>query len=153
MTEKPYTEEQISEALAQTNGTQRTLRRVLIGLTFAVILASSSTVILALSIASQNRAARQAVATAACRSLFDNEVSDARDVKADALYDVVFELGRQLLESGASHPPAAFNPTPILTAVAGHDKAAADYTTEVTARDDWLKAGSPLPCPIKPDGT
>lgn len=153
MTEKPYTEEQISQALASTNGATRTLRRVILGLTIAVLVATTSTVILIVAVASQNRTTRQAAAVDACRSLFDNEVADARDVKADSLYDVVFELGRQLLESGASHPPTAFNPVPILAAVGKHDKAAADYVVEVKARDDWLKAGSPLPCPVKPEGT
>lgn len=162
MTDKPYTDEQIQAAvvldsLAATVATVpdgrllRALKRLVVGLTVAVLVMGAAIVTLTAVVASRSNDAQVAVSVADCRSRFANHLADLREAKFDASMDIIKEEGRVIIETAAVHPPAPFDPSPIFKALAASDKASADYDAALAQRNDWVKAGEPADCPIKAD--
>lgn len=177
--DKPYTDEQIRAAILLDGLTEvsaadgrllRTFKRLLVGMTVAVLVLAVAVVALIAVVASRSHddkvqskvdqavaeqaaaAARVDADTAECRSHFTNRIADLAEAKFDASMDIIKEEGRVIIETAAVHPPAPFDPAPIFKALAASDKASADYDTGLAQRNDWTKAGEPLPCPIKPPG-
>lgn len=154
--QQPYTDEQIKAAilldgLAESsggNGSLRGLRRQMLALTIAVLVAIVAMVALILVVASNGTDASRGRAVAECRNAFTTKVAAAESAKSDALGDVVLELGRIIVETAAVHPPAPFDLSAVLPFIAKRDQVAKDYNAAVTEATKWATDGNPLPCPI-----
>lgn len=139
-----HDDRQVDEVLARLEKPPRSYwAPLMIALTVLLAL-SITTVVLAVVVASGNNDRQHTDHVTNCRNLYTSQITASAQVAADSATQVVIEIARSLTNDATPEQRRASINGAIRTA----DGAAAANVAAIDARDGWVKAGSPLPCPL-----
>ena len=115
----------------------------------ATLLLAVAVVILAVAVSSANAHARHNQDVTDCRALFAANITDEQKSSSDAVAQILVELVRSIVNRPAGTP---FDPAGTNAAIDAKDVAQVRYGLAIKARNDWVAAGTPLPCPVDSGG-